>query len=93
MLVMIMFVGYLATVMKVFDKHANANFAALITYVTVPALVIASVEGAGACDRIGGRCRRGRYEVGHALRLVDRYPDVSFHGRIGQVQSETVPRG
>ena len=24
---MIMFVGYLATVMKVFDKHANANFA------------------------------------------------------------------
>ena len=37
MLVMIMFVGYLATVMKVFDKHANANFAALITYVTVPA--------------------------------------------------------
>jgi len=47
MLVMIMFVGYLATVMKVFDKHANANFAALITYVTVPALVIASVEGAG----------------------------------------------
>ncbi len=47
MLVLIMFVGYLATVMKVFDKHANANFAALITYVTVPALVIASVEGAG----------------------------------------------
>ena len=47
MLVMIMFVGYLATVMKVFDKHANANFAALITYVTVPSLVIASVEGAG----------------------------------------------
>ena len=47
MLVLIMLVGYIATIKKVFNKYANANFAALITYVTVPALVISSVEGAG----------------------------------------------
>lgn len=47
MLMLIMLVGYIATIKKVFNKHANANFAALINYVTVPALVISSVEGAG----------------------------------------------
>lgn len=45
-LMLILVVGYIVAKTGVLEKHANLNFATLINYVTVPALIISSTSGA-----------------------------------------------
>lgn len=45
-LMLILVVGYIVAKTRVLEKHANLNFATLINYVTVPALIISSTSGA-----------------------------------------------
>lgn len=46
-LMSIMLLGYLTSKRGLFEKHANLNFATLVNYVTVPAMILASTAGAG----------------------------------------------
>lgn len=46
-LMFLMLIGYITTRRGLFEKHANLNFATLVNYVTVPAMILASTAGAG----------------------------------------------
>ena len=45
LLMLIMVIGYIVARMKLLDDHAEMNFATLINYVTVPALILSATDG------------------------------------------------
>ncbi|MGP6139465.1 AEC family transporter [Jeotgalibaca sp. A127] len=47
LLMLIMLLGYIVARMKLLDEHAEMNFATFINYVSVPALILSSADGAG----------------------------------------------
>lgn len=48
MLMLMIIIGYIVAARKIFDDHAMMNFATLINYVTIPAMVLGSTGSAGA---------------------------------------------
>lgn len=48
MLMLMIIIGYIVAARKIFDEYAMMNFATLINYVTIPAMVIGSTASAGS---------------------------------------------
>ncbi|MDE1548678.1 hypothetical protein [Jeotgalibaca caeni] len=47
-LMLMVVIGYVAASARIFEQHSSINFATLINYITIPAMVIGSTGSAGA---------------------------------------------